>query len=83
MYMLTFGVLQPYRKFGVGTQLLEELLKLAMEDKKIKSIYLHVQISNETAINFYKKHGFQVIEQLDDYYQDIDPPHCFYLKKML
>lgn len=81
--MLTFGVLKDYRKYSIGTQIINELFRMAKEDPEIKSIYLHVQISNETAINFYKNCGFEVIEKIENYYQDIDPPHCFYLKKYL
>lgn len=44
---------------------------------------LHVQCSNESALAFYEKHGFEVTERLDDYYTDLDPPHCFVLVKKL
>ena len=81
LYILTFGVLEPYRKHGIGVKLFEELLASAKKDNEIKKIYLHVQISNETAIRFYQKVGFEVVEKIENYYQDIDPPHCFYLRK--
>jgi ribosomal protein S18 acetylase RimI-like enzyme len=42
---------------------------------------LHVQDGNEQALNFYKKHDFVVKEKLMDYYQDLDPPHCYILTK--
>jgi ribosomal protein S18 acetylase RimI-like enzyme len=81
LYILTIGVFEPYRKYQIGTQLIDEIEKLAKADGKIKSIYLHVQINNETAINFYKKHGFVVEELLKDYYNDIEPADCYKLKK--
>ena len=81
LYILTFGVLEQYRKHGIGVKLFEELLNSAKKDPEIKKIYLHVQISNETAMKFYQKVGFEVVEKIENYYQDIDPPHCFYLRK--
>ena len=46
-------------------------------------MYLHVQSNNESALEFYKKHDFQVLEKLEDYYTDLDPPHCYVLMKDL
>ena len=67
---------------SLGTQLLDQAVQDVMIPKGIKHIYLHVQTSNIAAYEFYKKHGFVELERLDNYYkQDIDPPHCFYLKK--
>ena len=83
LYILTFGVLEPYRKHGIGIQLFEELMNSAKKDPELKKIYLHVQISNETALRFYQNVGFEVVEKLENYYQDIDPPHCFYLRKSI
>lgn len=83
LYILTFGVLEQYRKHGIGVQLFDELLNSAKNDPEIKKIYLHVQISNETAIRFYKNVGFEEVEKIENYYQDIDPPHCYYLRKTL
>ena len=48
------------------------------------SIHLHVQTSNEQAMNFYMKHGFEVIETVKNYYKDkIDPPDAHLMYKKL
>ena len=83
LYILTIGVFEPYRKYKIGSQLIEEIERLAKADGRIKSISLHVQINNEKAINFYKKHQFVVEELLKNYYNDIEPADCYKLKKIL
>lgn len=83
LYILTFGVLENYRKNGIGSQLFDELMNSAKKDPEIKKIYLHVQISNEKAIKFYQNVGFEIAEKIENYYQDIDPPHCLYLRKTI
>jgi len=83
LYILTFGVLDPYRKHGIGVQLFDELMNSAKKDPELKKIYLHVQTSNEKAIRFYEKVGFEIVEKIENYYQDIDPPHCLYLRKAI
>ena len=42
---------------------------------------LHVQQGNDSALSFYKKHGFVVVEELKDYYTDLQPSGCLILEK--
>ena len=82
VYIMTVTVLKAYRRYGIGSQ----LLKQAMEDCKkgdVSKIYLHVQCSNESAIEFYKSNGFTIKEKLFDYYTDLDPPHCYIFEKSM
>ena len=44
---------------------------------------LHVQQGNDSALEFYKKNGFEVIEELPDYYKELTPSGCFVLEKRL
>ncbi|MFT9495358.1 GNAT family N-acetyltransferase [Anaerosolibacter sp.] len=48
-----------YRGNGIGKALLDNLMKLAAE-RKIRIIGLETQGSNYPAIQFYKKHGFEI-----------------------
>jgi N-alpha-acetyltransferase 50 len=42
---------------------------------------LHVQKGNESAMEFYKKAGFSIKEELKGYYTDLEPSDCFVLEK--
>lgn len=43
----------------------------------------HVQISNEGAIDFYKKFGFEIVETKEHYYKRIEPADAHVLQKTL
>ena len=68
---------------GLGSQLMEEILKLLEPATHIKAIYLHVQDGNETALGFYKNYGFDIATRIPDYYTDITPADCLLLRKRL
>lgn len=40
--------------------MLNHLLRQCEKDPKITSIYLHVQVSNDAALKFYEKFGFEI-----------------------
>uniref|UniRef100_A0A6B2LNT0 N-acetyltransferase domain-containing protein n=1 Tax=Arcella intermedia TaxID=1963864 RepID=A0A6B2LNT0_9EUKA len=82
LYIMTLAVLAPYRRFGIGKKLLDMATE-QIKNKKIpvKEIYLNVQTSNETAIEFYKKMGFVITREQKDYYKNIEPPHAYFLSK--
>ncbi len=49
-----FAVLKEYRKYGIGSFVLQEVLKDVI--KLTKPVYLHAQI---TVVKFYEKYGFK------------------------
>jgi len=67
------AVLAEYRNRGIGSKLLEFVLKNAAETN-IKKVYLHAQVE---AISFYDKHGFT--SQSDIFYE-ANIPHREMLK---
>eukprot|EP00051_Salpingoeca_urceolata_P027776 m.483237 g.483237 ORF g.483237 m.483237 type:complete len:174 (-) comp22838_c0_seq1:43-564(-) len=83
LYIMTLGCLQAYRGLGLGKMMLEHVLAEAAKDSTLQEIYLHVQISNEEAIGFYKHFGFDVIETRKDYYKRIKPADAYVVSKRL
>jgi ribosomal protein S18 acetylase RimI-like enzyme len=82
LYIMTLGVLAPYRKRQIGSKLLEFAIESG-EKREVEEVYLHVQTSNEEALSFYKKFGFQIVETIKDYYKRIEPRDCYVLQKSL
>lgn len=56
---LGMGVIQPYRKQGIGSLLISNALELAKQ-KGLTRIELTVREHNQAAIALYEKHGFVV-----------------------
>jgi N-alpha-acetyltransferase 50 len=90
IYIMTLGVLAPYRGMEIGTQIIQSIFdhyeanKENGEYKDVVEIALHVQISNDDAIKFYtNRFGFERGELVENYYRRIDPPHCYKLFKKL
>ncbi|GBP23508.1 Probable N-acetyltransferase san [Eumeta japonica] len=70
LYIMTLGCLYPYRRLGIGTLMVEHVLK-------------HVQVNNEGAIDFYKKFGFEIVETKEHYYKRIEPADAHVLQKTI
>ena len=44
-------------------------------------VYLHVQVGNDDAVEFYKRFDFEVGETVKDYYKRIEPPDVVLAKR--
>lgn len=64
-------VLENYRCMGIGSKLMEYLIKIANQNK-IENITLEVRKSNNIAIKLYKKYGFNKIGIRHNYYENED-----------
>jgi len=81
LYIMTLGTLAPYRRFGIGGMLLNFVFGLCDRDPQIKNVVLHVQINNESALNFYEHFGFQRTGVAEKYYKKIEPNSAYVLEK--
>lgn len=83
--------------FKLGKLMLNHVLEHCEKDGNFESVYLwvylklnlyfkffikrHVQVNNDSAIEFYKKFGFEIVEKKEQYYKRIEPADAFVLKK--
>jgi len=82
IYIMTLGVLAPYRCLGIGSLLLDHIISQAKE-LKASCLKLHIQTSNESAKEWYLKRGFieQGIEEA--YYKKTEPRSAYILRRDL
>ncbi|CAK4086805.1 unnamed protein product [Aphanomyces euteiches] len=80
VYIMTLGVLEPYRRYKLGGALLQSVLDYC-EKSHMDHIYLHVQTSNAEAIKFYATYGFEITQTIHNYYRNITPPDCYILAR--
>ncbi|KAL1451916.1 hypothetical protein WDU94_006247 [Cyamophila willieti] len=69
-YILSLGVSENYRRNGIASLLLENLIShlTTAENSSCKAIFLHVLTSNAPAIHFYEKRRFRLHSFLPYYY---------------
>ncbi len=51
-------VLEDYRKYGIGSKLVNSFIKWCMKNEA-KQVFVTASIKNDNAINFYQKQGFE------------------------
>jgi len=72
----------------LGTKLLDHVLAQAEEQNKaskepVRSLYLHVQTTNQEAVDWYSKRGFEIQETVQGYYRNIDDRDAYILARKL
>ena len=63
------AVTEPYRRSGVGTAVIGELINVA-KARGAKKIFLEVRVSNSAAMQLYLKNGFKGVYARTRYYSD-------------
>jgi len=69
-YILSLGVCEEFRKQGIASLLLENLISHLTSEafEVVKAVYLHVLTTNSSAISFYEHRGFHLHSFLPFYY---------------
>ncbi|CAI9087065.1 OLC1v1021036C2 [Oldenlandia corymbosa var. corymbosa] len=68
VYILTLGVVESYRNFGIASSLIREVIQYAANFSTCRAVYLHVISYNNPAIHLYKKMSFQCVRRLHAFY---------------
>jgi len=69
-YILSIGVTEGYRRLGIASLLLDNLIshETTPDKRDVKAFYLHVLETNIAALKFYRHRGFQMFRYLPLYY---------------
>jgi len=69
-HVISIAVLPEHRRMGIGYALMKEAMKAMHKIYGAEECYLEVRVSNEAAINLYKKLGFEISGKIKGYYLD-------------
>jgi len=67
-YVFTFGIVKQIRNRGVGGEAWQRVESEFRTRYQCRTIILHTQVSSAVAVSFYKGHGFEISEAIEDYY---------------
>ena len=82
LYIYSLGCKVLNRRRGVGSFLLRTSIEFA-NNQNCKTVKLHVQKSNEEAVEFYKKHGFVELCIEPNYYKRLEKPDAVIMCRKL
>ena len=74
-YLATFGIHPDYRKMKLGTYLLRVTCQVLKKFFGCNVLTLHMLKSNITALSFYKKNNFLLVQFLKNYYHFDNQAH--------
>jgi len=67
--ILILAVDEKYRGKGIGATLLNAFIQACLI-RDVRLITLEVRTTNDAAIRFYGKHGFNIVHMIPNYYKD-------------
>lgn len=84
LYIMTIGVLEPYRHMMIGSRLLQAVLSAVYHDTKtrISAVTLHVQVGS-SALEFYRKFDFEEAQLVEGYYTDLEECNAILLRRVV
>ena len=68
-HVISIAVLQDYRRIGIGRRLVEVGMQ-RVKERGATEMYLEVRVSNNPAIELYRKLGFKAAKIAEGYYRD-------------
>ncbi len=67
--LINLAIHPKFQGQGYGNRLLQRAL-VDLQRFRVQVVQLHVKVTNEPAIQLYKKHGFKIVETVEEYYDD-------------
>jgi len=79
-HIVSVAVIPEYRRLGVGTSLVVNAMK-AVSNSEADECFLEVRVTNQNAINLYRKLGFNIARRASNYY--FDGEDAYVMSRML
>jgi [ribosomal protein S18]-alanine N-acetyltransferase len=73
-HVVSIAVLPQWRRKGIAGALIEKAIE-GMAYYKAKQIYLEVRVTNQAAVDLYKKLGLEITRTISGYYSDGENAH--------
>lgn len=73
LYISTITTLAPFRRHALGSYLLADVTRIAIEKYSVRAVMGHVWEANEEGMEWYKKRGFRVVSHEPEYYRRLAP----------
>lgn len=73
LYISTITTLAPFRGHSLGSHLLADVTRTAIELYGVSAVMGHVWEANEDGMEWYKKRGFRVVAHEPEYYRRLAP----------
>lgn len=73
LYISTITTLAPFRGHSLGSHLLAEVTRTAIEKYGVRAVMGHVWEDNKDAIQWYMKRDFKIVNHEPEYYRRLAP----------
>jgi len=73
LYISTITTLAPFRGHALGSHLLADVTRIAIEKYSVRCVMGHVWEANEEGMEWYEKRGFRVVGHEPEYYRRLAP----------
>jgi len=73
-HIVSIATMPEHRREGIAKAIITKMME-AMREYKAKQCYLEVRVTNDPAVNLYKKLGFEVSRTVHGYYADGEDAH--------
>jgi len=69
-HVVSIAVREPYRRRGIATSLMVEVMRNGRQEYSATECFLEVRVSNDAAVRLYEKLGFSKVKRNFGYYLD-------------
>ncbi|KAI6799588.1 hypothetical protein D0861_01701 [Hortaea werneckii] len=81
LYLSTLVLLSPYRRHGIMTHMLRQLIQRGVHSYGVSAVGAHVWEANAEGLEWYERRGFAVVGREEGYYRRLQPQGAMVVRK--